>query len=87
MPFIVVQEHVKKFDDKFGEDGSKLVKMSLKDFNNKFQPIYDGMRGGLSKSTGAGLLKEYSPWLSNFQANNFSDSIEVPGVYLTYCHQ
>ncbi len=74
-----VQDFVKKFDEKFGKDGSKLVKMPLKDFNSTFNQLYDGMRVGLNKSTGAGLLKDYSPWLNTFQANNFSDSMEVPG--------
>lgn len=29
-------------------------------------------------------LKEYCPWLSNFQSANFALFIEVPGIFLTY---
>lgn len=71
---------MKEMDEKFGRDGSKLLKMKGKDFNEQFNLLFVPMKAGLDKTTGRGLLKEYSPWLHTFQANAHSESIEVPGM-------
>ena len=76
---------MKKLEDMFGRDGSKLAKMKLAELNSHFNPLFDLMRVGLNKSTGRGLLKEYSPWLHNFQANMYPESIEIPGLQICMC--
>ena len=77
--FAIQQDYLKKIEERFGKDGSKLFKMAGKDFINQFNMLYESMKVGLNKTTGAGLLKDYSPWLSNFQANTYSEIIEIPG--------
>lgn len=76
----LLQDYVKKLEDMFGRDGSKLAKMKLAELNSHFNPLFELMRVGLNKTTGKGLLKEYSPWLHNFQANMYLESIEIPGL-------
>ena len=76
----LLQDYVKKLEDMFGRDGSKLAKMKLSELNSHFNPLFESMRVGLNKTTGKGLLKEYSPWLHNFQANMYLESIEIPGL-------
>ena len=71
---------MKKFEEKFGKDGSKLFNMKGKDFIEQFMMIYENMKVGLGKTTGAALLKDYSPWLHDFNANNYSETLEVPGT-------
>ena len=46
-----------------------------------FNPIHEKMI--LKRRTGSWnapeTLKEYSPWLSNFQASNYTYTLEIPG--------
>jgi hypothetical protein len=56
--------------------------MQPKDFTNFCNSLFDQMRPGLNRTTGPGLLKDYSPWLQNFQANQYSEAIEIPGIYM-----
>ena len=80
---VCVQEHLKKIEREFGgRNGAKLVKMAPKNFATACKELFDGMRPTLNKSSGPGLLKEYSPWLHNFHtssSDHYSDTIEVPG--------
>lgn len=79
---VVVQEHLKRIEKEFGgKDGTKLLKMPHKTFGNVCKEMFDGMRPTLNKSSGPGLLKDYSPWLYTFHTNSYTyaESIEVPG--------
>ena len=71
---------MKKIEDKFGKDGAKLHNMQLKDFTNFYNSLFDQMKPALNKTTGSALMKDYSPWLQNFQANQYSELIEIPGI-------
>ena len=71
---------MRKIEEKFGNDGSKLAAMPLQDFNRFFGKLNEDMKPGLSKATGASLLKDYSPWLNTFQEDHHSESIEIPGI-------
>jgi len=73
------QDYSKLIEDKFGKRGSKLPSMSLKDFKYAMDELVSKMRPGLSKTTGQKLLKDYSPWLSSFQAYQHTQAIEIPG--------
>ena len=53
--------------------------MTTKDFAAATKELNESMRQNLNKASGAGLLKEYSPWLQSFQANSYAETIEVPG--------
>ena len=78
--FFFYQENIKDVEKRFGgRDAGKLVQMTTKDFAAATRELNDGMRNKLSKSQGAGLLKEFSPWLHGFQANNYTETLEVPG--------
>ncbi|EDO34280.1 predicted protein, partial [Nematostella vectensis] len=65
------KEHASRFENIFGKDGEKLVNMSLKTAKLKQQMV----------SKPPGNLKEYSPWLTNFQADSHAQKLEVPGQY------
>ena len=71
---------MKKIEDKFGKDGAKLHKMQAKEFTNLCSSLFEQMRNGLNRTTGSALLKDYSPWLQNFQANQYYEAIEIPGT-------
>ena len=74
------QENVKEIEKRFGgRDGQKLLQMTPKDFAAATRELNEGMRTKLSKSQGSGLLKDYSPWLHGFQANSYTETLEVPG--------
>ena len=63
----------------FGKNAEKLVKMKLKEYDQQMVQLQDGMKAGLKRCEGAGLLKDYSPWLQNFQSTNYHFTIEIPG--------
>ena len=79
---VLLKEFLKKIEEKFGKDGAKLHKMTNKEFTAFCNSLFDQMRPGLNKTTGAALMKDYSPWLQNFQANQYSEVIEIPGEYV-----
>ena len=70
---------MKKIETMFGKDGSKLPQMLPKKFDEVLKKLNGAMNTQLARATGPGLLKDYSPWLTNFQPNNYSDRIEIPG--------
>ncbi|XP_048576196.1 DNA-dependent protein kinase catalytic subunit isoform X3 [Nematostella vectensis] len=70
------KEHASRFENIFGKDGEKLVNMSLKEFGPETAKLKQQM---VSKPPGN--LKEYSPWLTNFQADSHAQKLEVPGQY------
>lgn len=80
------KDYVKQVDEKFGRDGSKLLKMKLSDFIKLSGEVNDAMRSSLLKTTGDSLLKNYSPWLHNFDSTCTSRSIEVPGEFPNMVH-
>ncbi|KAM9337515.1 DNA-dependent protein kinase catalytic subunit [Symphorus nematophorus] len=77
----------KKFIKKFAKDvekllgpkGSKLFeKRKDKSFLRQVEELAASMRGFQKEP---GNLKEYSPWLSGFKADAFSNELEIPGQY------
>lgn len=74
---------MKKIEERFGKDGAKLHNMQLKEFTTLYNSLFDQMRTGLNKTTGAALMKDYSPWLQNFQATQYSQVIEIPGKIIS----
>lgn len=68
-------------EDKFGKDGSKLLRMKGADFNKVSGEIYGAMQASLAKAMGDSLLKNYSPWLHNFDPTSVGHAIEVPGEH------
>jgi hypothetical protein len=73
------QEFIGKVENKFGKGGTKLIKMTSTQYMKVVKDIYEEMRSGLDKLNSSGLLKEYSPWLDNFQHDNHLCTIEIPG--------
>ncbi len=73
------QDHNDLINQKFGKKGSKLANMSLKDFRSALDDLVGKMRPNLNKITGQRLLKDYSPWLSDFHAYQYTETIEIPG--------
>eukprot|EP00731_Ephydatia_muelleri_P036867 Em0341g4a len=70
------QDYVKQVEDKFGKDGSKLLRMKGADFNKVSGEIYGAMQASLAKAMGDSLLKNYSPWLHNFDPTSVGHAIE-----------
>lgn len=63
-----------------GSKGSKLFeKRTEKSFVRQVDDLAASMRGWIKEEPGN--LKEYSPWLSGFKADTFSNELEVPGRY------
>lgn len=66
-------------EELFGPGGSKLFeKRGDPGFMKEVENLVADMRG-FPKAPGN--LKEYSPWLSGFKADSFSNELEVPGQY------
>ena len=65
--------------DKFGKNGGNLSKMDLKQYKSIVDDFGERTRKSLNKTTGPRLMKDYSPWLSSFQASQHSEVIEIPG--------
>ena len=80
-----IQNNKSYFVDKFGEDARKLLKMDYKRFNSVTGEFMGRVGPGLDKTTGSRLLKDYSPWLSGFQANQYAEVIEIPGKATYVC--
>ena len=59
--------------------GKNLHQMEQKEFRSRIEKLSKEIKEGLSKTAGGRLLKDYSPWLNGFQANQYSQSIEIPG--------
>ncbi|XP_064405997.1 DNA-dependent protein kinase catalytic subunit-like isoform X2 [Halichondria panicea] len=75
------KDYIRKLDDACGEDGRKLCSMKAASFNSVVGKLFEQMKPGLNKIKGAGLLKEYSPWLAGFQGNHYHEHVEIPGQY------
>ena len=69
--------------EKFGKGGANLKKMDIKQFKSIADDFGERTKKELNKTTGSRLMKDYSPWLSNFQANLYSDVLEIPGEVFT----
>ncbi|KAJ3051099.1 hypothetical protein HK097_007924 [Rhizophlyctis rosea] len=71
-----------------GKDGSKLSKMSAKDFKAAVGPHYAKVKEAesgpkaVSGKTDKQALKLYSPWLASFQGHRFEELVEIPGQYV-----
>ena len=52
-------------------------------FSKHVAGLYDNMKQSLRKQEGQNLLKEYSPWLDSFQASDYTQTIEVPGMVIS----
>lgn len=62
-----------------GPTGSKLFE---KRKNKSFLQQVDNLVGSMREfQKEPGNLKEYSPWLSGFKADLFSNELEIPGEY------
>ena len=62
------------------------MKMTHRDFVTAYKDMNEGMKQNLNKTSGSGLLKDYSPWLQAFQTSNYTESIEVPGQPSLFIH-
>ena len=48
--------------------------------------VYTKMNDEVRKrKSGPALLKQYSPWLSEFQSSNYQQVLEIPGKELGSC--
>nr|XP_006812077.1 PREDICTED: DNA-dependent protein kinase catalytic subunit-like [Saccoglossus kowalevskii] len=73
-------DFVKPFQKRFGERGCKILSMQhQKEFMNFRNEVDQLMRK--KKMSAPGNLREYSPWLSDFQPINYEKELEIPGQY------
>lgn len=62
-----------------GPKGGKLFeKRKEKSYIQQVNDLATSMRGFQKEP---GNLKEYSPWLSGFKAESFSNEVEIPGQH------
>uniref|UniRef100_A0A3Q1ES12 DNA-dependent protein kinase catalytic subunit n=1 Tax=Acanthochromis polyacanthus TaxID=80966 RepID=A0A3Q1ES12_9TELE len=74
-----IQKFSKDVEKLLGTNGSKLFeKRKDKSFVRRVDDLAASMRGFQKEP---GNLKEYSPWLSGFKADAFSNELEIPGQY------
>nr|XP_046226723.1 DNA-dependent protein kinase catalytic subunit isoform X2 [Scatophagus argus] len=74
-----IQKFAKPVEKLLGPKGSKLFeKRRDRGFLRQVDDLATSMRGFQKEP---GNLKEYSPWLSGFKADAFSNELEVPGQY------
>uniref|UniRef100_UPI00358ED0A1 DNA-dependent protein kinase catalytic subunit isoform X2 n=1 Tax=Myxine glutinosa TaxID=7769 RepID=UPI00358ED0A1 len=64
----------------FGTDGIKLAEMTVEEFTRCSSDLWKKMQSSTSR-TEPGNLKEYSPWLSQFQPGHEGPQLEIPGQY------
>ena len=86
--FVCVKDYTNFIAEKFGKKGSMLGGMSPKEFRETMKDLNNKMMLDLSKTTGKRLLKDYSPYLSGFQAYLYTETVEIPGELLSlviYC--
>ncbi|XP_062235399.1 DNA-dependent protein kinase catalytic subunit [Platichthys flesus] len=74
-----IKRFAKDVEQLLGAKGSKLFEKRKSDsFLRQVDELAASMRGS---QTEPGNLKEYSPWLSGFKADLFSNELEIPGQY------
>ncbi|XP_061568965.1 DNA-dependent protein kinase catalytic subunit [Cololabis saira] len=74
-----IQKFFKDVEKLLGTNGSKLFeKRTDKNFLSQVDKLSASMHGFQKEP---GNLKEYSPWLSGFKADSFSNELEIPGQY------
>ncbi|XP_019943216.2 DNA-dependent protein kinase catalytic subunit isoform X1 [Paralichthys olivaceus] len=74
-----IKRFTKDVEKLLGAKGIKLFeKRKDKSFVQKVEELATSMRGFQKEP---GNLKEYSPWLSGFKADLFSNELEIPGQY------
>uniref|UniRef100_A0A8C4NGJ0 non-specific serine/threonine protein kinase n=1 Tax=Eptatretus burgeri TaxID=7764 RepID=A0A8C4NGJ0_EPTBU len=64
----------------FGTDGTKLADMTVEEFTRSYRDLWIKMQSSTSRAE-PGNLKEYSPWLSQFQPGHEGPQLEIPGQY------
>lgn len=80
--FFFLQKFSKDIEKVLGPGGSKLFdKRKDKSMIQQVDELASSMRGAQSEP---GNLKEYSPWLSGFKADAFSNELEIPGQKLLH---
>ncbi|XP_044195297.1 DNA-dependent protein kinase catalytic subunit [Thunnus albacares] len=78
-----IQKFAKDVENLLGPKGSKLFeKRRDKTYVRKVEDLAASMRGFQREP---GNLKEYSPWLSGFKPDPFSNELEIPGQYDGRC--
>lgn len=59
-----------------------FVCLPFQEFVQVCSTVYSKMNEEVRKrKSGAALLKQYSPWLSDFQASNYQQVLEIPGKW------
>ncbi|KAK8776726.1 hypothetical protein V5799_029934 [Amblyomma americanum] len=66
-----------KIFEAFGTQGEKLATMTQKKFQEQYNKIMQSYKPGEPPK----VLKDISPWLSNFNSVNQEHSLEIPGQY------
>ncbi|GFO12453.1 DNA-dependent protein kinase catalytic subunit [Plakobranchus ocellatus] len=68
----------------FGQKGEKLFSMSSKDFSSaaaKITGSIENLQGQRGKFTPPTKIKDYCPWMADFNPSKSGDSLEIPGQY------
>ncbi|XP_076335270.1 DNA-dependent protein kinase catalytic subunit-like isoform X2 [Tachypleus tridentatus] len=74
------QKYKKKVVDLCGQNGSKILSMSTKDFFEKSNCLVEEMKK-TCLNVGSVRLKDISLWLSDFHPFKYQDELEIPGQY------
>ncbi|KND04346.1 uncharacterized protein SPPG_00077 [Spizellomyces punctatus DAOM BR117] len=74
-------KHAAKLFKILGKDGSKLANMKLPEWKEVQKYYHQFIHGKEALPQGMVALKNYSPWLANFNARNYNEELEIPGQY------
>ncbi|XP_048384539.2 DNA-dependent protein kinase catalytic subunit [Stegostoma tigrinum] len=69
----------KAFDQYYGKEGSRLLDMNIKTFDEATKKIQEIVCK--KQQVPPGNLKEYSPWMSEFKPEYLRNDLEIPGQY------
>jgi len=74
------QEFSSEVQKLFGKEGEKLKGLKFDQFVKLRKTVLQKMEDS-SRAPSPSNLKEYSPWLFNFQSSNYTHTLEIPGQY------
>ncbi|XP_035828316.1 DNA-dependent protein kinase catalytic subunit [Aplysia californica] len=71
-----------EFDKAFGKNGDKLTSMNVKEFQSMVRKINEVINKHKNKrQPAAANLKDYCPWMAEFNPSHNGRELEIPGQY------
>lgn len=75
------QEFSSEVQRLFGKTGEKINGLDPKEFLKQWRTVHQKMEEKRCRAPPLSNLKDYSPWLLQFQSSNHTHALEIPGQY------